>query len=595
MNFSPGKGMVAKSANRPKNSKYTIKRLMDYLFKFKWLLVLAFILTIASNLFALVGPKLSGNAIDLMVAKDNVNFSKINYYLVLMFIFFILSSLFQYILNLIMINISQSVVKKMRKDVFDKISSLPISYFDFNQTGDIISKMSYDIDTINTSLSSDVIMMLSSIITVLVSFVMMIFIQPLLVLIFFVTIPISILMTKKMSTRNRKLFRERSAKLGELNGFVEEKLTGLKTIKAYNQEQKVIDDFEEINTKAANASYTAEYYSSSVGPLVNFMNNLSLSLISVFGAILYYKKKMTLGAISSFILYSRKFSGPINETANIITEIQSAMAAAERVFILLDSTNEDINDHVEYDSIDNVIGNVEANNISFGYIPEKLVLKDVSFKADAGKMIAIVGPTGAGKTTLVNLLMRFYDLNDGVISLDNVDISKYARNNIRKNFAMVLQETWLFTGSIYENILYGSENKTKDDVIRVCKAAKIHNYIESLPEGYDTILTEEGINISKGQKQLLTIARAMMLDAKMLILDEATSNVDTKTEIEIQEAMLKLMQNKTCFVIAHRLSTIMNADLILVVKNGNVIEQGTHSELLEKAGFYNELYNSQYL
>ncbi len=585
MNAGRNKGMVSDAISKPKNTKYVLKRLMQYLLKFKWLLLLAAILTISSNMLALIGPKLSGQAIDLMVGENNVDFAKINKLLILMVVFFLGSAILSFLLSFIMIRISQNVVKKMRIDVFNKIISLPISYFDFNSTGDIISKISYDIDTINTSLSSDVIMIVSSLITIVGSLWMMIDIEPLLVLIFAVTVPLSILITRYVTKRNKKFFKARSMYLGKLNGFVEEKISGLKTIKAYNQEQNIIEDFLKINSEAVQATYKAEYYSSSVGPLVNFVNNLSLTLISVFGAMLMIYKGTGVGEITSFVLYSRKFSGPINEMANITSEIQSAFAAAERVFLLLDEKDE-IEDSNNAIALSNVLGDVKANNVDFGYLKDRLVLKNVSFIAPHGKTIAIVGPTGGGKTTIINLLMRFYELNNGVISVDNNNITDLTKESLRTSYAMVLQETWLFTGSIYENVLYGSKDKTKEDVIKVCKAAKIHSYIEKLPQGYDTILTEDGSNISKGQKQLLTIARAMLLDAKMLILDEATSNVDTKTEIEIQNAMLELMKNKTCFVIAHRLSTIVNADTILVIKNGELIEQGKHQELLDKKGFY---------
>lgn len=593
MNFKVNKRMVSDKINKPKNFKYVISKLLKYLFKFKWLMLLAFILTISSNLLALAGPMLSGNAIDQIKGVNEVYFDKIYYYLGLMMIFYLVSGVLSYILSLIMILISQTVTKHMRQDVFYKLSDLPISFYDSHQTGDIISRISYDIDTVNTSLSSDIVTIITSAVTIITSFVMMVMINYIMVIVFVITIPMSILMTRYFTKRTRKYYRLRSAKLGELNSFVEEKMTGNKTIKAYNQEDNIVKSFDLINEEAAKASYDAEYYSAVVGPAVNFVNNISLSLIAILGSILYLYEKITLGHISSFVLYSRKFSGPINEIANIITEIQSACAAAERVFVLLDTDSEKENVLAPY-ILENVEGNVSCKNVYFGYNQDRIILNNVSFEAIEGKTIAIVGPTGAGKTTIINLLMRFYELNSGTIYIDKNDISLCQLDSIRSSYAMVLQDTWLFTGSIYENVLYGSKNKTNEDVIKVCKMAKINSYIESLPNGYDTILTEDGLNISKGQKQLLTIARAMLLDSHMLILDEATSNVDTKTEKEIQESMLELMKNKTCFVIAHRLSTIENADLILVVKNGDIIEQGTHKELLNKHGFYKELFDSQF-
>ena len=356
---------------------------------------------------------------------------------------------------------------------------------------------------------------------------------------------------------------------------------------------EIIDSFDDYNIEAANSSYMAEYYSAYTGPGVNFVNNLSLSLICLFGAILSKFKMLSLGDISSFVLYSKRFSGPINEIANIITDLQSALAAAERVFELIDEEIE-IKDSVDAVECKNILGNIEFNNVYFGYTPNKIILKDVNFNAPSGKKIAIVGPTGSGKTTIVNLLMRFYDINSGSITLDDINIQLFTRSSLRLTYAMVLQDTWLFEGTIYENLIYGAKNVSKEQVKKACIDARIDTFIESLPNGYDTILQDGGTNISKGQKQLLTIARAMLLDTNILILDEATSNVDTLTEIKIQEAMQNLMKNKTSFIIAHRLSTIKNADLILVVKDGNIIEQGTHNTLLKQKGFYFELHNSQY-
>ena len=378
-----------------------------------------------------------------------------------------------------------------------------------------------------------------------------------------------------------------------MNGYVEEMITGTKTIKAYGNEKYVIDNFSDKNIYASDAGYEAEYMAALTGPGVNFVNNLSLALISVFGAILHIYQGFSLGKISSFVLYSRRFSGPINEFANIFTDLQSALAASERVFELIDEDPETLDN---LDAISEITKGetVSASHIKFGYYKEKTIIHDLSFEARPGERIAIVGPTGAGKTTIVNLLMRFYDIDSGDILIDDNSIYNIKREVVRKNYSMVLQDTWLFQGTVYENVSYGMENVTLADVKRVCKIAKIDNFIECLPNGYDTLLIEGGVNISKGQKQLLTIARAMLEDSKMLILDEATSNVDTRTEINIQNAMQELMKGKTSFIIAHRLSTIQNADLILVVKNGDIIEKGKHNELLKAGGFYSELYYSQF-
>lgn len=573
---------------------HTFKRVLSYLFQYKAFMAIAIILSIASNSFALIGPNLSGLAIDnIGLGQGEVNFQKVFYYCKLMILFYIISAILTYILSLIMLEISKKISYRLRKDLFEHILTLPVGYFDTHKTGDIISKISYDIDTLNSTLTSDLVTICSSVITVVVSFVSMLMISTKLVLVFVVTIPITIVLTKKITSVTRPMFRKRSKELGELNGMVEELISGQKTIKAYHQEENTILKFQKKNKEAVDAYYRADYYGAMVGPSVNFMNNLSLTLISVFGAIIYLFGNMTLGSISSFVLYSRKFSGPINESANIMGEFQASLSAAERIFQLMDELAEAA-DKANAKELTDITGTVEMKHVSFGYTADKIILKDLSLHAPAGSMIAIVGPTGAGKTTIINLLMRFYDVNGGSIEVDDQEISSTTRKSLRKAYAMVLQDTWLFQGTIFENIAYGNDSATMEQVVEAAKAAKIHSYIKRLPKGYDTILTDDGTNLSKGQKQLLTIARAMLLDAKMLILDEATSNVDTRTEIQIQQAMRTLMKDKTCFVIAHRLSTIKSADHILVVKDGNIIEQGNHKELMGQKGFYSQLYYSQF-
>ena len=585
-----------KASNRAINKKATLLRLTLYLMQYKWLLLVAFILTVGSNLLALIGPMLSGYAVDAIVGVGKVQFEKVFYYATWMVAFYLVSSLLSYWLSILMITISKKVVKRMRKDVFDKLLKLPVGYFDTRQTGDIISRITYDIDIINGSLSSDLIQIVTTLITVTGALSMMLVISKSLVLVFCFTVPLSIGITKFITTKTRPLFRDRSAKLGLLNGFTEEMVSGQKTLKAYTQEENVLAKFRKKNEEAVDAYYRAEYYGAMTGPCVNFINNLSLSLISVFGAMLFLAGKMTIGNISSFILYSRKFSGPINEAANIVSELQSSLAAAERIFSLLDEMNEieDGEQAIVLGSEEKVQGRVELSHVQFGYEEGKNIIHDLSLKVEPGKLIAIVGPTGAGKTTLINLLMRFYDIQSGNILVDDHPNKDLTRESLRKSFAMVLQETWLFHGTIYDNLAYGKEGATREEVIAAAKAVKIHSFIQRLPQGYDTVISDEGSNISKGQKQLLTIARAMLLEAPMLILDEATSNVDTRTELQIGQAMRKLMENKTCFVIAHRLSTIQNADTILVVKDGEVVEQGTHESLMEQRGFYCSLYEAQF-
>lgn len=585
-----------KASNRAINKKATLLRLTLYLMQYKWLLLVAFILTVGSNLLALIGPMLSGYAVDAIVGVGKVQFEKVFYYATWMVAFYLVSSLLSYWLSILMITISKKVVKRMRKDVFDKLLKLPVGYFDTRQTGDIISRITYDIDTINGSLSSDLIQIVTTLITVTGALSMMLVISKSLVLVFCFTVPLSIGITKFITTKTRPLFRDRSAKLGLLNGFTEEMVSGQKTLKAYTQEENVLAKFRKKNEEAVDAYYRAEYYGAMTGPCVNFINNLSLSLISVFGAMLFLAGKMTIGNISSFILYSRKFSGPINEAANIVSELQSSLAAAERIFSLLDEMNEieDGEQAIVLGSQEQVQGKVELSHVQFGYEEGRTIIHDLSLKVEPGKLIAIVGPTGAGKTTLINLLMRFYDIQSGNILVDDHPSKDLTRESLRKSFAMVLQETWLFHGTIYDNLAYGKEGATREEVIAAAKAVKIHSFIQRLPQGYDTVISDEGSNISKGQKQLLTIARAMLLEAPMLILDEATSNVDTRTELQIGQAMRKLMENKTCFVIAHRLSTIQNADTILVVKDGEVVEQGTHESLMGQRGFYCSLYEAQF-
>lgn len=572
----------------------TILRLGKYMLQYKWFLLLALICTLGSNLFSLIGPKMTGLSISAIEpGRGAVNFGRVFYYAAWMAGFYVVSAAMSYGLQVLMLTISRKVVYRMRQDVFERLMTLPVGYFDIHQTGDTISRISYDIDTVNASLSNDLVQLLTTVITVAVALVMMLTISPKLVLVFVFTVPLSVFITRSITGKTRPLFRQRSAKLGEMNGFVEEMITGQKTLKAYGREEYTQKRFDKKNKEAVDAYYRAEYYGSIVGPCVNFINNLSLSLISVFGALLYLAGSMTIGDISSFVLYSRKFSGPINEAANIFSELQSALAAAERVFKLIDEEPEKA-DRADAEELTEVRGDVRLEHISFGYEPKKTIIHDLSFQAQPGRLIAIVGPTGAGKTTLINLLMRFYDPDSGRILVDEKQTDTLTRKSLRQAYAMVLQDTWLFSGSIYENLAYGKEGASREEVEAAAKAAHIHSFIKRLPEEYDTVLTDEGTNISKGQKQLLTIARAMLLDARMLILDEATSNVDTRTEQQIQKAMLKLMEGKTCFVIAHRLSTIEHADLILVINDGEVVEQGTHRELMERGGVYRKLYNAQF-
>lgn len=580
--------------DKPKNAKNTFLRLLKYSMEFKYILFAVLVLCLISNVLSLFGPSLAGKAINEAAAgAGRVNFKAVYGYAIKMLIFYVTSSVLSYIISVIMMHTGRHLARQLRKDVFDKLMSLPVSYYDRHQAGDIISRVSYDIDVVSTCFSTDIVQIMTNIVTVVGSLIMMLIISPPLVTITLITIPLAIAYTRYMGKKTRPLFSKRSAKYGQMNGFVEEMFSGQKTILAYAHEDAVIDDFDNINGEAADAFYQAEYYGMSTGPSVGFINNLGLSLICMFGSLLYLLGVVTVGQISSFILYSRKFSGPINEIANIITELFSAISAAERVFRLLDETEEP-EDEPDAIELTDIQGNVELDHISFGYIPGIKIIKDFSLEAKAGQTVAIVGPTGAGKTTLINLLMRFYDIDSGKIRLDGHDISTITRKSLRSAYAMVLQDTWVFNGTVYDNIAYGSSDATMEKVVEAAKAARIHSFIKRLPKGYNTVIGEDGGNISKGQKQMLTIARAFLYDAPILILDEATSNVDTTTEKLIQDAMLSLMKGRTCFVIAHRLSTIQNADHIIVMNNGQIIEDGNHESLMNSKGFYYKLYESQF-
>ena len=589
---------------RKTSKKGIFLRLSKYVLEAWPLFLIAVLFTLGSNQLSLLGPLYSGKAIDAVANEGGVLFNQVWLNVLAMLVCYAGSAVLAYLLAIIMVQLSQRIVRKMRRQVFEKLNTLPVSYFDKNKTGDIVSRLSYDIDTINASLSHDLVQVMTSVYTVIGSLLFMWQISKPLILIFALTVPASILFTRYRSKKVRPLFRMRSKKLGELNGYAEEMLSGTRAIKAYGKESVIASRFDRRNEETMDAYYRAEYYGAALGPSVNFINNLSMSLVATFGGILYMLSQsgaakagslffITLGGVAQFVQYSRKFAGPINEFANILHEFQSAFSAAERVFSVLDEPpeKEDAKDALPLSSVD---GYVHFKDVTFGYDSASTVLKNVSLTAQKGKTVAIVGPTGAGKTTIINLLMRFYDPIRGEITLDGIPTPSIRRADLRRAFTMVLQDTWLFFGTVRDNIAYGKENATDEEIKAAAKAAGIDTFIEGLPDGYGTHLSDEGINISKGQKQLITIARAMLSDAPMLILDEATSNVDSRTEQKIQAAMATLMQNRTCFVIAHRLSTIQNADLILVVKGGEVIEQGNHASLLQKGGFYSSLYNSQF-
>ena len=572
----------------------TLKRIWRYLGRHRGLLILALVLAMLGDALMLLGPRLSGIAIDAIgIGKGEADIPRVLSLALLMIIAYAVSALIRFLLSRVMLRMRRKVVYRMRRDVFERMVSLPVGYFDRHQTGDLLSVITYDIDTVNESISSDVIQLLRSAVTVIMSLVMMLMIAPQLVLIFLVTVPASAMYTRWATKRARPLFRRRSAKLGELNGMMEEMMDGQRTTKVYARERQVIEQFDHINDEAVSAYSRAEYAGTLVFSSVNFINNLSLALVSVFGALLYLNGSVSLGNISAFVQYSRRFSGPINEAASIMSELQSAFAAAERVFHLLDAQPEPP-DAPDARALRQVRGDVRLKEVNFSYLPEVPVIKNLSLQAKPGEVVAIVGPTGAGKTTIINLLMRFYDIDKGLITVDGEDIGHLTRDSLRGAFTMVLQDNWIFYGTVHENIAYGRPGASRAEVEAAAKAAMIHPFIQRLPQGYDTLIGDSGHAISKGQTQLLTIARAMLVDAPILILDEATSNVDTRTDQRIQQAMLELMRGRTSFVIAHRLSTIRNADLILVVKDGTVIEQGSHEALMAQKGFYAQLYQAQF-
>ncbi len=579
---------------RPRDARGTLRRTLRYVMEYRWTLTGILALVLLGNVLSLLGPSLAGEAVGAAAAgRGKVDFALVYHYAKWMLICYAGSSLVTFAVNIAMMRTGRLIAKKMRNDVFFKLMELPVRYFDRNQAGDIISRVSYDIDVVSTSISTDIVQILTSVVTVAGSLTMMVVISPPMALITLVTIPLAVYYTRHMNRLTRPLFARRSAAYGRMNGFVEEKFSGIRTIQAYAREEQVAVEFAAINKDAADAYDQATRMAKKVGPSVGFINNLGLALVGMVGSLLFLGGYVDLKKISAFVLYSRKFSGPINEIANITSEIYSALAAAERVFRLLDEEEEPA-DRPDAVVLADVRGEVRLENVSFGYEPGHTILKDFSLWAQPGQLVAIVGPTGAGKTTIINLLMRFYDAESGRCEVDGQGMYGLTRKSLRGAYAMVLQDTWLFRGTIFENIAYGKENAAMEEVVAAAKAARIHSYIMQLPQGYDTVISEDGGNISKGQKQLLTIARAMLYDARMLILDEATSNVDTTTERHIQRAMRSLMAEKTCFVIAHRLSTIQNADKILVIDQGCVVEQGTHEELMARRGAYYRLYAAQF-
>ncbi|WP_163881902.1 ABC transporter ATP-binding protein [Paenibacillus favisporus] len=596
----PGQMMPAQKA---KDFKGSLKRLVGYLRPRRGTLIVIFLTAILSTVFSIASPKILGKAITkllegvIAMAKGTpgagIDFTYITQILLILIGLYLFSAAFSYIQQYLMAGVAQKVVYDMREQINAKLSRLPLKYFDSRTHGEILSRATNDVDNISTTLQQSLTQLITSIVTLVGVIVMMLSISPWMTLILIVTLPLSFIVIKAVASRSQKHFMAQQASLGQLNGHVEEMYTGHKIVKAFGRERESVEDFNKINEKLYSSGWKAQFISGIIMPMMMFIGNIGYVLVCVVGGIFVTHGRITIGDVQAFIQYARQFTQPIMQTANIANIIQSTIASAERVFELLDE-EEEVPEAADSAVLNNPKGAVQFEHVRFGYKEDAMLIEDMNIDVKPGQTIAIVGPTGAGKTTLINLLMRFYELNGGAITIDGVNITHLKRGNLRSIFGMVLQDTWLFNGTIMENIAYGRAGATNEEVIEAAKAAHADHFIRTLPDGYDTVLNEEASNISQGQKQLLTIARAILADPSILILDEATSSVDTRTEVYIQKAMNDLMKGRTSFVIAHRLSTIRDADLILVMNQGSVIEKGNHEELLAKGGFYADLYNSQF-
>ncbi|WP_136607244.1 ABC transporter ATP-binding protein [Paenibacillus dokdonensis] len=596
----PGQMMPAEKA---KDFKGSLKRLLGYLRPRRVTLAVIFLMAILSTVFSIVSPKILGKAttklFEGMIAKmkgvpgASIDFNYITQILLILIGLYLFSAAFSYIQQYLMAGVAQRVVYDMREQINRKLSRLPLKYFDSKTHGEILSRATNDVDNISTTLQQSLTQLITSIVTLVGVIVMMLTISPWLTLILIVTLPLSFIVIRMIASRSQKHFVGQQRSLGQLNGHVEEMYTGHKIVKAFGREDESMAAFNEVNDKLYNSGWRAQFISGMIMPMMSFIGNIGYVLVCVVGGVFVTHKTITIGDVQAFIQYARQFTQPIMQTANIANIIQSTIASAERVFELLDE-KEEVPEAAEAVVLEEPKGAVKFEHVKFGYKEDEPLIEDMNINVLPGQTIAIVGPTGAGKTTLINLLMRFYELSDGAITVDGVNITDMKRSNLRSIFGMVLQDTWLFNGTIKENIAYGRSGVTEEEVVQAAKAAHADHFIRTLPDGYETVLNEEASNISQGQKQLLTIARAILADPSILILDEATSSVDTRTEVYIQRAMNDLMKGRTSFVIAHRLSTIRDADLILVMNNGSVIEKGTHEELLAKNGFYADLYNSQF-
>ena len=595
-------GRGQNSTEKPKDFKKTTKKLLNsYMSKYKIGLIIVIIFAIGSTIFTIVGPKILGNAtteiyngiISKLSGGSGIDFGKIAEIAILLLGLYLLSAIFSFVQGFTMTGIVQKLTYKIRNDIVAKINKLPMNYFDKRTNGEVLSIITNDIDTLSMNMSQSITQIITSVCTIIGILIMMFSISWQMTLISLVILPVAGILVKIIVGKSQKYFVKQQEYLGHVNGQVEEIYGGLTVVKAFNAENKVTNTFDKANDELYHSAWKSQFLSGLMHPVMNFISNIGYVGVAVAGGYLAINGTITVGNIQSFIQYNKQFTQPINQIAQISSTLQSMVAAAERVFEFLEEPEELITAKGDIDA-SKLKGNVEFKHVKFGYNLDKIIIKDFSAKVKEGQKIAIVGPTGAGKTTMVKLLMRFYDVTDGAILVDGHNVKDFDRGELRKMFGMVLQDTWLFGGTVKDNIKYSKEDATDDEVIQAAKAAHVHHYIKTLPNGYNSIINEESSNISAGQKQLLTIARVILADPKILILDEATSSIDTRTEIQIQAAMDNLMKGRTSFVIAHRLSTIKNSDLILVMNQGDIVEQGTHEELLAKGGFYADLYNSQF-
>ena len=587
-----GRGPHGRFMEKPKlkDGKGTLLRLLGYLKHVKWQLIISLIALLLSSVAALISPMISGWLINALVDKDVSALVRMGVWLA---VAYITSTVFSWLQQMMLVDVAQKTVRRLRQELFEKMQKLPHRFFDAHPHGQLMSRLTNDVDNVSMVLGGTLTQLFSSIITLVVSLTMMLYLSWQLTLVTFITLPLSTIVVRKVTKFTGRLFKEQQAALGELNGIVEETVTGARVVKVFSRERQVTAEFNEANQELTQVGTKATILSSIMGPMMNCINNCSFALVAGIGGFLAVNGSVTIGMIQSFLQYSRQFARPINEIANQITVIQSALAGAERVFEIMDTEPEPADDETAY-QMTAPRGDVYFDDVTFGYTEEKSILKNVTFHASAGQTIALVGPTGAGKTTIVNLLMRFYDLNGGRIEIDGHDITSVQRQSLRSSLGMVLQDVYLFAGTVRDNIAYGRLDATEEEIIEAAKMANCHEFITRLPKGYDTELSEDGGNLSQGQRQLLSIARAILANPSVLILDEATSSVDTRTELKIQQAMLKLMEGRTSFVIAHRLSTIRGADMIMVINGGEIIERGTHEQLIEQDGFYANMLASQF-